>query len=193
MMIQDGKGSGKFAQVDSRNRLQAKCVAVSAGEAATTDGDSFNINTDWITLTNANETPVLYLKNTGTINIHISAIAAGLSPSTGGSSSEIPSIKIIKNPTGGTIVSGAVAAPIISNRNFGSVVELAADVYKGGTGSSMTGGTDHIVIGQASNGRVFAGIDELIPPNKSIGVTITPQTGTTSQKVYAALILNLEH
>lgn len=192
MRIEDGKGSGKFAAVDWRNRIETHTVSMTAGEQATSDGESFNVNTGWITLTSANETPILYLKNNDLIKIHISAIAVGLSPSTGGSSSEIPSISVVKNPTGGTIVSSAVAAPIVSNRNFGSVNQLDADVYIGGTGYSMTGASDHLIIAQASNGRVFATIDEVIPQNKSIGILITPQSGTTSQKVYAALILNIE-
>lgn len=190
--IEDGTGSGRLAAVDYGNRLLTYAISNTEGEAATEVGRSFNINSGAITLTNANETPILYFKNKDADAIHIFAIAIGLGPSTGGSSSTIPKITIVRNPTGGTIVSSAVPAPIVSNRNYGSVIELEADTYIGGTGYSMTGGTDHILFFQASNGRLFATIDEVIPENKSIGVTITPQTGNTSQIVYAALILNIQ-
>ena len=191
-IITDGTGtSGYSGKVDGNNRFHTRSVTSQENQSATKSGRSFNVNTGEITLTDANETPVLYLKNNEDEDLIITAIAGGLGPTTGGSGG-IPKIIIEKNPTAGTIVSGATAVDIKSNRNFTSPKELTADAYKGATGLTMTGGSDHLLIYQTSNGRLFAGIDEVLPKGASIGVKFTPQSGNTSQTIYIALICHIQ-
>jgi hypothetical protein len=191
-MIRDGKGGGYLARVDDENRLRVFGTTQSEDYAATKAGRSYNINTGIITLTDSVDTPVIYFKNTGTDPFHITAIAVGLGPSTGGSGG-IPKITVVRNPTAGTIIDTPVAVDIESNRNFGSPLTLNADIYKGATGKTMTDGTDHIIFFQASGGRLFATIDEYITTGKSIGIKIDPQPSNTSQDVYVALVGHLEN
>ena len=190
--IRDGTGSGSLAKIDGNNRLYTRTVSNEEEEQANKIGDAYNINTGVINLTDSADTPILYLKNNENRNLHVTAVAVGLGPSTGGSGG-IPKITIVRNPTSGTIVSGATAVDINSNRNFGSANSLSADVYKGSTGSTMTDGTDHIIIFQTANGRVFAVIDEVISKGSSIGLKVDPQPSNTSMDVYAALICHLEN
>lgn len=189
--IRDGSGSGFLAKVNGNLRLYTNSVTVSEDQQATKIGNSYNINTGVITLTSANDTPILYVKNNETQDLHITAIAVGLSPSTGGSGG-IPKITVVRGPTAGTIVSNATAVDINSNRNFGSSNTLTVDAYKGATGNTMTGGEDHLILFQTSNGRLFATIDEVLPKGATIGIKFDPQAGNTSQDVYAALICHLE-
>ncbi len=189
-MIKDGTGTGNLAKVDANNRLHVQSVVVGDASEANLQGDAYNINTGEITLTDANETPVLYLKNNETKDLIVSAIAIGLGPSTGGSGG-IPKISVERNPTAGTIVDNASAVSINSNRNYGSSKTLTSDAYKGATGNTMTNGTDHLLFYQSAGGRLYATIDEVLPNGKSIGITITPQSGNTSMTVYAAIICHL--
>jgi hypothetical protein len=190
-MIRDGAGQGYLAKVNGNQRLYTNAITVSEDQQATKLGNSFNINSGIITLTDAADTPVLYVKNNEEQALHITAIAVGLGPSTGGSGG-IPKVTVIRQPTAGTIVDNATAVDINSNRNFGSSNSLTVDAYKGATGNTMTDGTDHLILFQTANGRLFATIDEILPKGSSIGIKIDPQASNTSMDVYAALICHLE-
>lgn len=189
--ITDGTGTGKKAQVDGNNRITTKATTIRESEDATHLGNSFNINTGVITLTNATETPVLYVKNNEDASIHIIGTAYGFWTSTAGSPTDLQ-ITIIRNPTAGTIVSNANAVAISSNRNYGSAKTLDADAYVGATGNTMTDGVEHIIFYANSASRIAPPIDEIIPKGSSIGIKITPPAGNTSMQMYAAIVMYIE-
>ena len=189
--IEDGSGKGYKQKVNANNQAYTFATTTDESDQATKTGRSYNINTGIIDLTDAADTPVLYVKNNETEDLHITAIAVGIGPSTGGSGG-IPVITVTKNPTAGTIVSGGTAVDVNSNRNYGSASTLTVDAYKGATGNTMTDGTDHLIIYQGAGGRAFATIDEVLPTGTSIGVKIDPQASNTSMEIYAALICHLE-
>lgn len=184
-----GVGGQYNAGVTTDNQLKTFSVGRDVATQINLEGDSYNINTGLITLTNATDTPVLYLKNNELRDLLITAIAVGMQDSTGGSG--LAQITVVRNPTEGTIVSDATNVDINSNRNYGSSNTLSDDVYKGATGSTMTNGTDHIIFLQGDSGRLFASVDEVLPKGTSIGVKITPPAGNTSLTLYVALICHL--
>ena len=187
MIIEDGTGSGKMAKVNSGQRLYTRSVSNTEGQEANFDGDAYNINTGYITLTNATETPILYVKNNEDENLMIDAIAFGVQPSTGGSSTELAYATVVRNPTGGTIISNETDVDINSNRNYGSQNTATVDAYKGATGDTLSGGGDHIIL-QLGTGRAFASINEILEKGSSLAIKFKPPTGNTSVDVYAALI-----
>ena len=193
LVMKDGTGTGNTMKVDSNNRAHTYSVTINEENQANEDGDAYNINTDDITLTNATETPVLYVKNNEDKDLHITAFALHAGSTTGGTTSEDIKWTVIRNPTAGTIISNANNVAIKSNRNFGSTDTLLADAYKGATGETMTDGDDHIVFKSTNQSRVYATIDELIPKGSSIGIKCAPQTSNTSMTVYAAAICHLEN
>jgi hypothetical protein len=188
--IKDGAGAGSSAKVNANNRLYTNSIQKSEAAEANTKGNAYNLNTGTITLTDSVDTPIMYVKNNETEDLNITAIAVGLGPSTGGSGG-IPKITIVRNPTAGTIVSGATDIDINSNRNYSSSNTVSVTAYKGATGSTMTDGDDSLLFFQTSNGRLFASIDEVLPKGSSIGVKFDPQPSNTSQVVYCALISHL--
>jgi hypothetical protein len=192
MIIEDGTGTGRKAQVNSGNRLYVRSVSNTEGQEANTDGDAYNINTGYVTLTNAVDTPVLYVKNNEIKSLYIEAIAFGVQPSTGGVSTEKTYATVIRNPTAGTIVSDATDVPIKSNRNYGNQNVFDADVFKGGTGSTLTDGEDHLILQLSEGSRAFATINEVIPKGASIAIKIKPPTSNTSMDVYTALVCYLK-
>jgi hypothetical protein len=189
--IKDGS-TGNTAKVGSNSRLHTHANTTPEEWSANKDGNAYNINTGNITLTSAADTPIMYVKNNDDKTLHISAIAIGVGPSTGGTG-EIPQITVVRNPTAGTTISNANNVAIKSNRNYGSA-NTAANIiaYKGATGETMTDGDDHLLINQTSNGRAFASIDEILPKGTSMGVKFDPQPSNTSQTVYCALICHFE-
>ena len=190
-MIRDGSGNGYLAKVNTLQRLYVDAISTDEQNDATERGDSYNINTGVITLTNTADTPVLYLKNNQDQDFHIRSIAVGVGPTTGGASSYIK-VTIVKNPTTGTIVSNATSADINSNRSFSSAKTATIDVYKGATGNTMTDGTDQAIIFAYANARLFATIDEFLAKGNSIGVKIQAPSGNTSMDCYVALVTHYE-
>lgn len=181
--IIDGTGRGFRVLVDSSNRLHTQAVTETIVESASEDGRAFNINTGTINLTTANESALLYLKNNGDRDIHISSVGYLLGNSTGGSGDVI--LKVIKNPTAGTVVSDAIATDILENKNVGSSNIITVDAYKGGEGKTLTDGSNfyYSLIAGAARPYVISTGTVVIPKGGSIGVKVTPQTGNTSMNI----------
>ena len=178
--IQDGTGKGYLAKVDNDNRLYTKSVISTEQEHESSNGLAYNINTGIITLTNATKTPVLYLKNNEEFDLIIDTVLYMTGASTGGSGNVL--VEIVRNPTAGTIVSGASDVEMNVNRNFGSTRSLSANAYKGATGSTLTDGVKFIesILSTATQ-RVAVSVGAvIIPKGSSIAIQITPPTGNTS-------------
>ena len=178
--IQDGTGKGYLAKVDSDNRLYTKSVVSTEQEHESSNGLAYNINTGIITLTNATKTPVLYLKNNEELDLIIDTVLYMTGASTGGSGDVL--VEIVRNPTAGTIVSGASDVEMNVNRNFGSTRSLSVNAYKGATGNTLTDGVKFIesILSTATQ-RVAVSVGAvIIPKGSSIAIQITPPTGNTS-------------
>lgn len=183
MIINDGKGTGYQAEVDEYNRLQTLSVSLDASQRSAIDGETYNINTGTINLTTANESALLYLKNTGATDLHLTSIGYLLGNSTGGSGDTLMTVK--RNPTAGTVVSGATSVDINVNKNFGSTKTLSVNAYKGAEGNTITGGGDayYSLLPGVSRSYVINTGTLVIPQGSSISVSMTPPTGNTSVDV----------
>lgn len=191
--IKDGS-NGDVMAVDGNNRAHVHAYTSTEEHQANINGDAYNLNTGVITLTDAADTPIMYVKNTDSKDLVIEAIAVGVGPTTGGSGG-IPKITVIRNPKTGTIITSTPTnVDIKSNRNYGSAkTGENITAYKGATGDTMTDGDDHIIFFQASSGRLFATIEEILPQGTSMGVKFDPQASNTSQDVYCALICHFRN
>jgi len=190
--IKDGGGSGRTAKVSSVQRLTVDSVQQSEATHSNKLGQAYNINTGNITLTSAADTPVLYIKNGESKDLIIEALAFGVKTSTGGTTTDLPEVTVIRNPTAGTTISNANAVAINSNRNYGSSNTLANSfAYKGATGETMTDGVDHLFIYLGTSGRSFVTINEVLPTGTTIGIKVKPQASNTSQVLYCAAICYL--
>ncbi len=191
LVIADGAGKGYSAQVGSDLRLRTSATTRTASENATIEGDSYNLNTGIVTLTNTADTPVMYVKNNEDRNLHIQTIVVILGASASGTGES--KITIISNPTVGTIITSTPTDIDISvNRNFGSTNELTADAFKGAIGDTMTDGDDYIQSLISAGSRVAFNIDTLIPKGKTIGVKIQPPASNTSMAIEVAFVCRLE-
>jgi hypothetical protein len=196
-------GTGDVAAVNSQGYLKVTAVTEDLKDHAC-DSDiaqKFNINTGDITLTNASETSVLYIKNTSTAgDLVLTALIYNLGNTTGGSGDV--KIDVIRNPTAGDIVTNAnnvaVGTGVSANQNFGSANILSGSFFKGASGESVfTDGAVTISTRSASNtGRIVVSLGAVtIPAGSSLGVNYTPPSGNTSQIVQfaAACFLGTEN
>jgi len=190
--IKDGSGKGYLAKVNSAQQLFTRSVTESESEDANEAGKAYNINTGNITLTTDADTPILYIKNNELDDLIISTVVIGAKTSSGGSTTDLPEITFVRNPTAGTTIDNANAVDINSNRNYGSSNTISTSlVYKGATGETITDGDDHIFVYGSGSGRVALAINEVLPTGTSIGIKFKPQSGNSSQVVYCAVICYL--
>jgi len=182
--------TGYIAEVNSSKRLQTRSVTVSEQQQRSNDGYGFNLNTGTIALTSANESAVMYVKYTGTKTLHVQSVAVGVGKL--GVSSDPVLVKMYRNPTNGTIVTNAVAGVQFENRNFGTATQLTSDFYKGVEGDTLTGGDLIAQFYANQSNRLFADIDFILPPQTSIGISLTPNDDGTGGNVYVALICHEE-
>jgi len=180
--IQDGTGTGNRAKVDAKNRLHSFSTIETGGTEAAIEGDLYNVNTGTISLTSANPSALVYMKNTDSVPWIYNRVFYNAGPSTGGSDDFLA--EVIANPTEGTLISAGTALTPF-NLNFGSSKELLSTTLKGAEGSTATDGTVRVsTIIPSSGTRVLIAFDSIIlPPGSSIAVRITPQAGNTAMNI----------
>ena len=189
-IIKDGSGKGNTAKVDSSLRMHTLSISKPNSERATAVGDSYNINTGVIGLTSTTASGVLYLKNNETRDLIIEALAVGVDSA--GTTTSMTEVTVIRNPTAGTLISGATAVDMNANRNFGSSNALASTslAYKGAEGDTFTNGTDIALFLQQPGTRGYYAIDMELEKGSSIGIKMDTDTSGGTTNVYVALILH---
>lgn len=174
-MISDGTGSGYKVGINSNNQLKTVSESQSAYQAAVADGRAFNLNANNLQVSAVSgEQAILYVKNTGTQNLNLVNLFGSVWDRTAGTS-DTNVFRIVANPIGGTIISDAntVAVP---NRAIGSANVFDDEItayYASGGGKTLTGqsSTPNAFITHAS-GRLFVGIDLVLPPGQALGITV---------------------
>ena len=188
----DGRGTGVLAGVDSRHRALTAALIETESNAATAEGLKYNINTGLVTLTNALETTILYLKNNDERDIVVDALIYNLGR-TNGDGDRI--ITVVRNPTAGDIITNANPVPVgpevNANLNYGSSKVLNADIFLGASGEVVVsgGGLNIHTIDPNSNGRIAISPGGVIriPNGNSLAINYTPPAGNTSQNASFAL------
>ncbi len=192
-IIQDGTGKSYAAKVDVDGRLHVDSIGTDREAYSSQLGNSFNLNTGRITLTNgATENGVMYVKNNENSPLVLTNFFYQTGVSTGGTGNIY--VSIIRNPTTGTLISGATAGEINVNRNFGSSRTLDVTFYKGATGTTITDGAialESILATTTQRIAVSAGAITL-PKGASVGVKFTTPTSNTSMVVEFAIACYLE-
>lgn len=170
--IVDGTGNKYKVKVNSSNKLETSAVVISEiSENSSTHEQTFAFGTGgFITITNAGDHAVLYIKNTSTTkHLHIFDIKVS-------STQANTKAKLHKTPSGGTIISDAISGSAV-NINLGSTLDAPADCFKGGDGKTSTGGIvfDQWIFGSSPSTIPYDG--GLIIPNKSSICLVITTTG----------------
>jgi sensor c-di-GMP phosphodiesterase-like protein len=185
--IIDGTGTGKKAKIDSNNQMHTFSITEDEQRAASRLGNEYNINTGTIAYTGTSESSMIYFKNDEDTDYIITAVAVGLGTRSV-TVTDAAVITIVKNPTGGDVITDATAVSINSNTNFGSSKTLKSTTlaYKGKDGGTITGGTEHAIL-YMTDGRLYASLNIEIPRGSSLGIKIDLNT-SGGANAYAALI-----
>lgn len=190
--IEDGKGKGFLAQVDERNRLKTSGISESEAVFGAKLGDAYNINTGYITIgggVGAIDSSLLYIKNNEDKDFVIAALAVGVASGNAAFTAGKPFfLTLVRNPENGDIVTDETPVDMNQNRNFGSNNVLDANVYKGKSGGTITGGDDIAILQLGTSGRSFFTIDFFLRKGSSIAVKLTSDISSGSCQIYCAAI-----
>jgi len=179
-MIEDGKGTGLRAQVNSKNRLVTESVTFDREDDAISAEVGYQLTSGQVSYTSGG-TPagVFYMKNMEDVDVVLDRVVLMIGTATGATGDWFH--RIIRNPTGGTLISNAVPGGI-SNSNHGSANLLngGTDIYKGTESDTITGGTGVPLPVHVQSNRILFPIGRRIPKNSSFAIEITPPVGTTA-------------
>ena len=186
-VLKDGK-TGTTAEVNGDNKLKTFATSQPEETTAALEGDTFTINTGDITLTSANESGVMHVKNTDNVPWILTRLFFNVGTSTGGTGHW--RLKIIKNASAGTLLSGGTAITP-QNLNFGKAATLTATALKGAEGDTVTDGTEVInsIIPSDATRVLISDNPLIVEPGSTYTVTITPQASNTSFLTQNGLVL----
>lgn len=183
--LEDGRGRGFLGSIDSTNRLETHSATVEEERIATVEGDAYQIGSAIVAFTAATESAILYVKNTSTKSMIVDRLRLHLGTATNGTGDW--TLGIIRNPTAGTIISTATAATPL-NVNHGSSKEPTGVFYRGVQGATFTDGTvSAFPIKSSGDGIIVFPFGRILPTGSSIGIRLTPPTGTTAANAIAVL------
>lgn len=189
-VIENGAGDGKKLAINGRNEAKVFAVTESEAQAASEVGDAYNINTGDISSLTAGDASLIYFKNDEDTDVIIEAIAVGIRGFTG--LSDMATVTVIRDPTGGDLLTDETAVAMNINRNFGSSKTLKAtsSAYKGKAAGTISGGTDAIQFYQSNNSRLYAAINLEIPRGSSLAIKV--DSDATAGTAYAALVFHVK-
>lgn len=191
MILENGAGNGNKLKINGRNEAHVFSISESEAQAATEEGDAYNINTGDITLTTSTSSALLYFKNDEEQDVIVEAIALGFKNTT--CTDTNLGVYVVRNPSTGTIIDDASAVGMNQNRNFGSSKTLKSTTlaYKASAQSkTFTNGDDIILINANKDNRTYAGINIEVPRGSSIGIRVDSASLATT--AYAALIIHVK-
>lgn len=167
MKIDDGTGTGFQAKVNTGNRLEVQSVTRSEHLQATEEGRSYYFSTGHIALTTtASYTGLLYIKNNSATNLHLYSIRT--------CGEVLSHWQFTKNPTTGTLISGAVDGGA-ENADFTSANIFTGDVFKGADGNTITDGVVFQTTIQSIGHSTLEPFGALVlKPGNSISIEVKP-------------------
>jgi hypothetical protein len=177
--IQDGTGTRNRLRVTGQNRLLSQAVIITEEDNAIVVGDGYQIASTPVSFTGANETAVLYTKNTDDRDFVLDRAVLILGTAVSASSDQDWTFRVLRNPTSGTIIDNALSAGI-SNSNHGSANIPNGDNFKGVEGDTLVDGTGAPQKIKQSIDRIILPLGRRLPKGTSIGFKLTPPNGTVA-------------
>jgi hypothetical protein len=193
-ILEDGTGTGNTQKVSANNRAYTYSLANTAQEAAVDKQEAYHAQSGILTLTAATESGLFYFKNTSDIDFRIRDIVGGFGLSTGGATGDVALIRLVRNPTAGTLISDATEATVRCNRHFGSAnkIQDTSLVYEGDEAKTITDGVTHFYKYIPEGSSFTQLVDEVIPRGKALAIMVTPPASNTSMTSYVGIIGHYE-
>ena len=136
MMIQDGTGDGKFAEVNARKHLVSTAITMADGTFVSLDSsDAYFVDTGQLTIPPSFSGPILLLENLDSNRDMIVAAAFTIDAVSTGAA-----ISLLRNPVVATLGANASKVPLNLNFESGKNPSSTSEIWDNATGlAGMTG------------------------------------------------------
>lgn len=174
--IEDGKGTGRRAQVNSDNQLVVKAVAETLFESASEQGQSYNWSSDLVDVDG--DDTVLLVKNTSDIALHIESISIA--------NGSVASEYTVHLPTAEVTVTAGPGGAAVTGTNLNTASSNVADATAASDESNNSQGNVVFTRFMAvdTNEKIFtAGL--ILGKNKSVAVDVVEDTSESAVTIRA--------
>jgi len=191
VLIDDGKGRGFKAEVDSSNQLKVFSVTESELIDRIEAAKGYSISSGILDLTNTSANGILYFKSNESNDVFVNGLHVQIGESAGATDALL--IELIRNPSTGTLISDAnTVTPV--NFNFGSSDTLSGDSFLASAAAkTVTDGTviTRFLVPELGEYDVpFPLI--ILQKGNAVAVRITPATGNTSVDINVDMHVNID-
>ena len=178
--------SGNIQTVDKNLRSHTQSLTFNESIQSVQDGDAYNLNTGLISFTG--DGTFIYFKNDEDKTYVLEAIAVGLGSAA--THTDSAQITLVRNPTGGDLITDAAAVSMNKNRNFNSSKTLKTTtlVYKGKQGGTLTGGDETALFFQGKGGRLYVTVNFILKKGDSFGLKTLNKISSGTMPAYCALV-----
>ena len=183
--IKDGTGTGGKMKVDADKRAHIQSLSIPYDVFSVLAGDSFVVATPVIKLTSDSLSSLLYVENTNSHSLVLSAISVYLGESDSASKDVL--LELFIAPTGGTIITAGTPTIAINN-NLGSAKTLGVVTTIGGEGFTATGGIPVPIVQNTSSFFKFTQA-VVVPPGTSFVMGVKPPAANSDMDVVVAFTL----
>lgn len=181
--LEDGRGSGRKVEIDEEYKIRAAAITEPEFDHAAEYGDSYAVASDIVSLTNQNETAVLYLRNNRERSLYIKSFNLTWDKDAGATKGVL--VKLYKGIEAGTIIDNKLPAKV-NNYDLGSPKQFSV-AYRGVQGDTITSAT--FMLSFFFDVAISAGTQTIqanglrLLQGQTLGITITPPSGITSVDV----------
>jgi hypothetical protein len=163
IQIEDGKGRGYCASVDSKNYLKTNSFQRREIVLASNDGDAYAISSAFLSLTTTDtNTGILYIKNTAPETFFLDEIIVS-------SNGVYTKWTIVRNPTTGTLISAGTSIEPV-NLNFGSGATFTGICKAGADAKTITDGINATMLMSSMNTRIQTAEAVILQKGNSLGI-----------------------
>lgn len=177
MIINDGTGAGYQLKINDHNQAETFSeIRTEIAEISLTEGQAYVISTGFVAITTtASFSGILWIKNTDSEGRNMFIEHIRLCASCSCTDMEAVQCVVYRNPTTGTLISGASSA-YAANSNFGSANAFNGLAYKGVDGNTITNGDWYTQFVCHMPGHSIQDYNDsiVIPKNGAIGFAIKP-------------------
>jgi hypothetical protein len=187
--IKDGAGTGNLSKVDQTHRLHTRSVSQDAFLEAVINGKGYVISSGLVTLTDSNESAILYFRSNEDDILLLRRYIITIGPSTDGIDDYAIFRDYSSNVTGTVgIANGSGNPAVIINPNMASSKTLITTNSEiGQQGASITGGLYPVTIYLPTKRTNFIELYVAIPRGSAMAFSIQPPPGNTSMVASVSL------
>ena len=193
MKLESANGFPYGLHIDSKLRARTHSVTRTEDKDHAVDGEAFTFGTKAVNVTGASENALFFIRNNDDRAVHITALIWNIGTIQGsGSLTKQSELRLLRNPTSGTIIDDAIAAPLNANDDLGAAKPFSnVQVYVGAVGKTLVADpseSDQAFFTMNGPGRLPAPTGWIIRTGNRLGFMLNPNLASGNYDTYITVV-----